>query len=61
MYFFDTDILLDDLGNSRFTGAVSDNWSVNGNPKVLSRILCEIAFCQFCKIWQVVRHFSYGF
>jgi hypothetical protein len=32
MYFFDTDILLDDLGNSRFTGAVSDNWSVNGNP-----------------------------
>ena len=32
MNLFDRDILLDDLGNSRFTGVVSDNWSVNGNP-----------------------------
>ena len=32
MNFFDRDILLDELGNSRFTGIVSDNWSVNGNP-----------------------------
>jgi hypothetical protein len=32
MYSFDTDIHLDDQGNSRFTGVVSDNWSVNGNP-----------------------------
>jgi len=29
---FDKDILLTDLGNSRFSGVVSDNWSVNGNP-----------------------------
>jgi len=32
MHLFDTDILLKDLGNSRFAGVVSDNWSVNGNP-----------------------------
>jgi len=32
MYLFDRDILLDELGDSRFTGVVSDNWSVNGNP-----------------------------
>jgi len=32
MNLFDRDIQLDDLGNSRFTGVVSDNWSVNGNP-----------------------------
>lgn len=32
MNLFDADILLKDSGNSRFTGIVSDNWSVNGNP-----------------------------
>jgi hypothetical protein len=32
MHIFDTDILLNDIGNSCFTGIVSDNWSVNGNP-----------------------------
>ena len=32
MYLFDRDILLDERGDSRFTGVVSDNWSVNGNP-----------------------------
>jgi len=29
--------------------------------RVLSRILCEIVFCQFFKEWQVDGHFSYGF
>ena len=32
MKLFDKDILLTDLGNARFGGVVSDNWSVNGNP-----------------------------
>jgi hypothetical protein len=32
MNLFDADIRLKDLGNSRFTGVVSDNWSVNGIP-----------------------------
>ncbi len=32
MNLFDQDILLTDLGNTRFAGVVSDNWSVNGNP-----------------------------
>ena len=32
MHLIDTDIVLEDLGNSRFAGIVSDNWSVNGNP-----------------------------
>jgi hypothetical protein len=32
MYLFDRDILLDETGDSRFTGVVADNWSVNGNP-----------------------------
>jgi hypothetical protein len=32
MNLFDADIQLKEAGNSRFTGVVSDNWSVNGNP-----------------------------
>lgn len=32
MHLFDKDIRLHDTGNSRFTGIISDNWSVNGNP-----------------------------
>ncbi|PKN88962.1 MAG: thioesterase family protein [Deltaproteobacteria bacterium HGW-Deltaproteobacteria-1] len=32
MNLFDKDILLTDIGNSRFAGMVSNNWSVNGNP-----------------------------
>ena len=32
MNLFDRDIRLDKSGESRFTGVVSDNWSVNGNP-----------------------------
>jgi hypothetical protein len=32
MNLFDTDVLLEETGNSHFTGVVSDNWSVNGNP-----------------------------
>ncbi|MBP1711032.1 MAG: hypothetical protein H6Q49_1234 [Deltaproteobacteria bacterium] len=32
MNLFDKDILLTELGNSRFAGVISDNWSVNGNP-----------------------------
>jgi hypothetical protein len=32
MNLFDTDILLKDVGNSHFTGVVSENWSVNGTP-----------------------------
>ncbi len=32
MYLFDSDIRLNDLGNSRFGCDISDNWSVNGNP-----------------------------
>ncbi|PKN19969.1 MAG: thioesterase family protein [Deltaproteobacteria bacterium HGW-Deltaproteobacteria-6] len=32
MNLFDKDIRIDDLGNSRFSGVISDNWSVNGNP-----------------------------
>jgi len=32
MHLFDQDISLTDLGNNRFAGVVSDNWSVNGNP-----------------------------
>lgn len=32
MNLFDQDIMLDDLGNSRFAGIVSDNWLINGNP-----------------------------
>ena len=32
MNLFDTDIQLKERGNSHFTGIVSDNWSVNGNP-----------------------------
>ena len=32
MNLFDADIQLRDVGNSRFTGIVSDNWSVNGTP-----------------------------
>ena len=32
MNLFDTDMLIEEPGNSRFTGVVSDNWSVNGNP-----------------------------
>ncbi|HOD34320.1 MAG TPA: thioesterase family protein [Syntrophales bacterium] len=32
MNLFDRDIMLEDLGNSRFAGVISDNWSVNGNP-----------------------------
>ncbi len=32
MNLFDADIQLKDVGNSRFTGIVSDNWSVNGTP-----------------------------
>ena len=40
---------------------LNDKLSIHKVILVLSRILCEIAFCQFSKIWQVVRHFSYGF
>ena len=32
MKLFDTDIRLKDQGDSRFTGVVSDNWSVNDTP-----------------------------
>lgn len=32
MHLFDNDIRITNLGNSRFAGTVSDNWSVNGNP-----------------------------
>ncbi len=32
MNLFDRDITLEDLGDSRFAGVISDNWSVNGNP-----------------------------
>jgi hypothetical protein len=32
MNFFDQDIALTQLDNSRFAGTISDNWSVNGNP-----------------------------
>jgi len=32
MYLFDADIALKELGDRRFSGTVSDNWSVNGNP-----------------------------
>ena len=32
MNLFDNDIALTDLGNARYGGVVSDNWSVNGNP-----------------------------
>ena len=32
MNIFDKDTMLDDMGNSRFTGVISDNWSINGNP-----------------------------
>jgi len=32
MHLFDKDIQLTDLGNSRFLGIVTDNWSVNDNP-----------------------------
>ncbi len=32
MHLFDNDIKITDLGDSRFGGVISDNWSVNGNP-----------------------------
>ena len=32
MNLFDTDMQLNEAGNSRFSGMVSDNWSVNGTP-----------------------------
>ena len=32
MHLFDRDIQLRDVGDSRFVGTVSDNWSVNGTP-----------------------------
>jgi acyl-coenzyme A thioesterase PaaI-like protein len=32
MHLFDNDIALTETGDSRFTGKVSGNWSVNGNP-----------------------------
>ena len=34
---------------------------VFADSEVLSTILCEIAFCQFLKEWQVLGDFSYGF
>lgn len=32
MHLFDNDIALTDIGNARYGGVVSDNWSVNGTP-----------------------------
>lgn len=32
MNLFDKDILLEDVGDSRYIGIISGNWSVNGNP-----------------------------
>jgi hypothetical protein len=32
MTLFDADVTLKELGDARFEGVVSDNWSVNGNP-----------------------------
>jgi hypothetical protein len=32
VHLFDADIELHERSNSRFTGMVSDHWSVNGNP-----------------------------